>query len=192
MKAIREVAESLGLSDSDWEPYGSYKAKLTHEGIDRPATRPPGKLVLVTAMTPTPAGEGKTTTSLGLAQGLWRLGKRSVACLREPSLGPVFGVKGGGTGGGHSQMEPSDDINLHFNGDIHAVTAANNLLAAAIDNSIFQGNPTSLDSRRISWQRCLDVNDRSLRHVIWAWVDPTRGCHGRAALASPPPPKSWP
>ena len=101
MKPIREVAESVGLSDSDWEPYGRYKAKLTQEGIDRPSTRPPGRLVLVTAMTPTPAGEGKTTTSLGLAQGLWRLGKRSVACLREPSLGPVFGVKGGGTGGGH-------------------------------------------------------------------------------------------
>jgi len=175
LKPIAEVAESLGLTDSDWEPYGRYKAKLTQQGIDRPADRPPAKLVLVTAMTPTPAGEGKTTTSLGLAQGLWRLGKRSVACLREPSLGPVFGVKGGGTGGGRSQMEPADDINLHFNGDIHAVTAANNLLAAAIDNSLFQGNPTGLDSRRITWQRCLDVNDRSLRHLVLGLGGPFEG-----------------
>jgi formate--tetrahydrofolate ligase len=166
MKPIQEVAASLGLSDADWEPYGRYKGKLTQEGINRDSDRPPAKLVLVTAMTPTPAGEGKTTTSLGLAQGLWRIGKRSVACLREPSLGPVFGVKGGGTGGGKSEMVPADDINLHFNGDIHAVTAANNLLAAAIDNSIFQGNPSDLDPRRITWQRCLDVNDRSLRNIV--------------------------
>jgi formate--tetrahydrofolate ligase len=175
MKPISEVAASLGLSDSDWEPYGRYKAKLTQEGIDKPSSRPPAKLVLVTAMTPTPAGEGKTTTSLGLAQGLWRIGKRSVACLREPSLGPVFGVKGGGTGGGKSQMEPADDINLHFNGDIHAVTAANNLLAAAIDNSLFQGNPTGLDPRRVTWQRCLDVNDRSLRHIVLGLGGPYEG-----------------
>jgi formate--tetrahydrofolate ligase len=175
MKPISEVAASLGLSESDWEPYGRYKAKLTQEGIDKPPSRPPAKLVLVTAMTPTPAGEGKTTTSLGLAQGLWRIGKRSVACLREPSLGPVFGVKGGGTGGGKSQMEPADDINLHFNGDIHAVTAANNLLAAAIDNSIFQGNPTGLDPRRVTWQRCLDVNDRSLRHIVLGLGGPYEG-----------------
>ena len=166
MKPIEEVAASLGLLDSDWEPFGRYKAKLTQSGLDRPSGRPPAKLVLVTAMTPTPAGEGKTTTTIGLAQGLWRLGKRSVACLREPSLGPVFGVKGGGTGGGRSEMIPADDINLHFNGDIHAVGAANNLLAAVIDNSLFQGNPTGLDSRRITWARCLDVNDRSLRNVI--------------------------
>jgi formate--tetrahydrofolate ligase len=175
MKPIAEIAESLGLSDADWEPYGRYKAKLTQEGINRPSDRPPAKLVLVTAMTPTPAGEGKTTTSLGLAQGLWRLGKRSVACLREPSLGPVFGVKGGGTGGGHSEMVPADDINLHFNGDIHAVTAANNLLAAAIDNSLFQGNPTGLDARRVTWQRCLDVNDRSLRHLVLGIGGPFEG-----------------
>jgi formate--tetrahydrofolate ligase len=175
MKPISEVAGSLDLSDSDWEPFGRYKAKLTQAGIDKPSSRPAAKLVLVTAMTPTPAGEGKTTTSLGLAQGLWRLGKRSVACLREPSLGPVFGVKGGGTGGGKSQMEPADDINLHFNGDIHAITAANNLLAAAIDNSLFQGNPTGLDSRRVTWQRCLDVNDRSLRHVLLGLGGPFEG-----------------
>ncbi len=175
MKPIQEVAASLGLTDADWEPYGRYKGKLTREGIERPADRPPAKLVLVTAMTPTPAGEGKTTTSLGLAQGLWRIGRRSVACLREPSLGPVFGVKGGGTGGGKSEMVPSDDINLHFNGDIHAVTAANNLLAAAIDNSLFQGNPTGLDPRRITWQRCLDVNDRSLRHIVLGLGGPFEG-----------------
>jgi formate--tetrahydrofolate ligase len=175
MKPIQEVAASLGLSDADWEPYGRYKGKLTREGIERPSDRPPAKLVLVTAMTPTPAGEGKTTTSLGLAQGLWRIGKRSVACLREPSLGPVFGVKGGGTGGGKSEMVPADDINLHFNGDIHAVTAANNLLAAAIDNSLFQGNPTGLDPRRITWQRCLDVNDRSLRHIVLGLGGPFEG-----------------
>ena len=175
MKAIEEVAASLGLRNEDWEPYGRYKAKLTQEGIDRPGERPPAKLVLVTAMTPTPAGEGKTTTSIGLAQGLWRTGKRSVVCLREPSLGPVFGVKGGGTGGGRSEMVPADDINLHFNGDIHAVTAANNLLAAAIDNSLFQGNPNGLDARRVSWQRCLDVNDRSLRNVILGLGSPADG-----------------
>jgi formate--tetrahydrofolate ligase len=175
VKPIEEVAASLGLRDEDWEPYGRYKAKLTHAGIDRPAERPPAKLVLVTAMTPTPAGEGKTTTSIGLAQGLWRAGKRSVVCLREPSLGPVFGVKGGGTGGGRSEMLPADDINLHFNGDIHAVTAANNLLAAAIDNSLFQGNPSGLDARRVSWQRCLDVNDRSLRNVILGLGGPADG-----------------
>jgi formate--tetrahydrofolate ligase len=175
LKPINEVAASLGLADDDWEPYGRYKAKLTQHGIDRPGDKPPAKLVLVTAMTPTPAGEGKTTTSLGLAQGLWRIGVRSVACLREPSLGPVFGVKGGGTGGGMSQMVPADDINLHFNGDIHAVTAANNLLAAAIDNSIFQGNPTGLDPRRITWQRCLDVNDRSLRHIVMGLGGPYEG-----------------
>jgi formate--tetrahydrofolate ligase len=175
MKPIQEVAASLGLADADWEPYGRYKGKLTREGIERSFDRPPAKLVLVTAMTPTPAGEGKTTTSLGLAQGLWRIGKRSVACLREPSLGPVFGVKGGGTGGGKSEMVPADDINLHFNGDIHAVTAANNLLAAAIDNSLFQGNPAGLDPRRITWQRCLDVNDRSLRHIVLGLGGPFEG-----------------
>lgn len=183
MKPIAEVAASLGLTDADWEPYGRYKAKLTQTGINRPAERPPAKLVLVTAMTPTPAGEGKTTTSLGLAQGLWRIGKRSIACLREPSLGPVFGVKGGGTGGGRSEMVPADDINLHLNGDIHAVTAANNLLAAAIDNSLFQGNPTGLDPRRITWQRCLDVNDRSLRHIVLGLGGPFEGVPREASFA---------
>lgn len=175
MKPIEEVAGALGLGDTDWEPYGRYKAKLTQAGIERQVDRPAAKLVLVTAMTPTPAGEGKTTTSLGLAQGLWRTGKRSVVCLREPSLGPVFGVKGGGAGGGRSEMVPADDINLHFNGDIHAVTAANNLLAAAVDNSLFQGNPTGLDSRRVTWQRCLDVNDRALRNVIVGLGGPADG-----------------
>ena len=159
---IPDIAAELGLSEGQWEPYGRYKAKIT--GV--PQTGKQGRLVLVTAMTPTPAGEGKTTVSVGLADGLRRLGKKSVLCLREPSLGPVFGVKGGAAGGGYAQVAPMEELNLHFTGDIHAVTAANNLLSAAIDNHLQQGNALDIDSRRITWKRCIDMNDRALRETV--------------------------
>ncbi|MDR3207111.1 MAG: formate--tetrahydrofolate ligase [Oscillospiraceae bacterium] len=163
---IEEIARGLGLAAEDWEPYGRYKAKLTHGLCARTADRPAGRLVLVTAISPTPAGEGKTTTSIGLADALRRLGHKAVLALREPSLGPVFGVKGGAAGGGYAQLTPMEDINLHFTGDIHAVTAANNLLSALIDNHLQQGNALGLDPRRITWRRCLDMNDRALRHAV--------------------------
>lgn len=166
MRRIVDVAAELGLSEADLELYGQSKAKLTSEALARLADAPPGKLVLVTGMTPTTAGEGKTTTAIGLTQALRTGGARATVALREPSMGPVFGIKGGGTGGGRSIIEPSDDINLHFTGDLHAVTAANNLLAAAIDNSIFHGNPHGIDPRRISWRRCIDMNDRALRGAV--------------------------
>ena len=166
MRRIVDVAEELGLSEGDLELYGASKAKLTPEALSRLRDAPQGKLVLVTGMTPTTAGEGKTTTAIGLTQALRAGGAGATVALREPSMGPVFGIKGGGTGGGRSIIEPSDDINLHFTGDLHAVTAANNLLAAAIDNSIFHGNPHSIDPRRISWRRCIDMNDRALRGAV--------------------------
>ncbi len=166
MRPIVEVAADLGLGEDDLDLYGRYKAKLTSDALERLASRPQGDLVLVTGMTPTTAGEGKTTTALGLTQALRKSGASAVVALREPSMGPVFGIKGGGTGGGGSQVLPADDINLHFTGDLHAVTAANNLLAAAIDNSLFHGNPLGLDARRITWRRCLDMNDRALRGAV--------------------------
>ena len=166
---ITEIAATVGLTPDDLEPYGRYKAKVTREALmqrlDEPTARR-GKLVLVTAITPTPAGEGKTTTSIGLAQGLNRIGVACVAALREPSLGPVFGQKGGATGGGWSQVIPMEDINLHFTGDIHAITAANNLLAALIDNHLQSGNALHLEPRSVTWKRCLDMNDRALRNLI--------------------------
>jgi formate--tetrahydrofolate ligase len=163
-RPILEVARDLGIAEADLEPFGRDKAKIRLEALGH-AGRPPGKLILVSAITPTPAGEGKTTTSIGLAQGLARLGRRPVLALRQPSMGPVFGRKGGATGGGRSQVEPSEVINLQFTGDFHAVTAAHNLLAAAIDNRLHFGE-TALDARRVTWKRCLDVNDRSLREVV--------------------------
>lgn len=166
MRPIVEVAEELGLGERDLDLYGRYQAKLTPEALTRLRGRPQGDLVLVTGMTPTTAGEGKTTTAIGLTQALKQSGANAAAALREPSMGPVFGIKGGGTGGGRSQVLPADNINLHFTGDLHAVTAANNLLAAAIDNSLFHGNPLGLDSRRITWRRCLDMNDRALRGAV--------------------------
>ena len=166
MRPIVDVAADLGLGEDDLDLYGRYKAKLTPEALERLAARPQGDLVLVTGMTPTTAGEGKTTTALGLTQALRQSGANAVVALREPSMGPVFGIKGGGTGGGGSQVLPADDINLHFTGDLHAVTAANNLLAAAIDNSLFHGNALGLDARRITWRRCLDMNDRALRGAV--------------------------
>ncbi len=166
MRRIVDVAEELGLSEDDLELYGHSKAKLTPDALARLTAAPQGKLVLVTGITPTTAGEGKTTTAIGLTQALRAAGARATVALREPSMGPVFGIKGGGTGGGRATIEPSDDINLHFTGDLHAVTAANNLLAAAIDNSIFHGNPQAIDPRRISWRRCIDMNDRALRGAV--------------------------
>src|SRR6059036_2213376 len=166
LQPIQAIGETLGLNGSDLELYGSYKAKIRWEAIERASARSDGALVLVTAMTPTPAGEGKSTTTIGLADGLRRLGKRSIVAMREPSLGPVFGVKGGGTGGGHTQVAPMEDINLHFTGDMHAIGAAHNLLAAMLDNHLTQGNPLNLDSRRIVWRRVMDMNDRALRRLV--------------------------
>lgn len=166
MQPIKEIAEKLGIAEDDLEYYGKYKAKISPRLWDDIKDRPNGKLVLVTAITPTPAGEGKTTTSIGLAQALAKLGHKSALALREPSLGPVFGIKGGATGGGYSQVVPMEDINIHFTGDFHAITSANNLLAAMIDNSIQQGNPLGIDPRQIVWKRVLDMNDRALRHVV--------------------------
>ena len=164
MLPIAKVAEKLGLTDEDLIPYGRYKAKINHKLIH--SDRPDGKLILMTAISPTPAGEGKTTTSVGLADALNAIGKKTMLCLREPSLGPVFGIKGGAAGGGYAQVVPMEDINLHFTGDIHAIGTANNLLAAMIDNSIQQGNPLNIDPRRIAWKRCMDMNDRQLRFIV--------------------------
>ena len=164
LRPIAEIAAGLGLDDADVIPYGRYKAKINHRLAEQ--GRRQGKLILVTAISPTPAGEGKTTTSVGLADALCALGKKTMLCLREPSLGPVFGIKGGAAGGGYAQVVPMEDINLHFTGDIHAIGTANNLLAAMIDNSIQQGNPLHIDPRRITWKRCMDMNDRQLRFIV--------------------------
>lgn len=166
MKPVAEIAKEWGILDDELEAYGKYKAKISLEIFERLKDKKDGKLVLVTAINPTPAGEGKSTTSVGLGQALNRIGKRAVIALREPSLGPVFGVKGGAAGGGYSQVVPMEDINLHFTGDMHAITAANNLLSAAIDNHIHQGNVLNIDSRQIVWKRVLDMNDRALRDVV--------------------------
>ena len=165
LRPIAEIAESIGIRADHLEPYGKYKAKIGRAALDAVKNNPDGKLILVTAINPTPAGEGKTTTSVGLADALHRRGKRTIVALREPSLGPCFGMKGGAAGGGYAQVVPMEDINLHFTGDFHAVTTAHNLLAALIDNHIQQGNALDLDVRRIVWKRVLDVNDRALRHI---------------------------
>ncbi len=166
LRPIHEVAESLGLGAADLEPYGSDKAKIRWEAVERFRDRPAGALVFVTAMTPTPAGEGKSTTTIGLADGLRRLGKRAVVALREPSLGPVFGAKGGAAGGGYAQLVPMEDLNLHFTGDIHAIGAANNLLAAMLEAHILHGNELGIDPLTVSWRRCVDMNDRALRSIV--------------------------
>ena len=166
MLPIEQIAENIGIDRDELELYGKYKAKVDYTRLSRLNERPDGKLILVTAITPTPAGEGKTTTTVGLGDALSRIGKKTMIALREPSMGPVFGVKGGAAGGGYAQVIPMEDINLHFTGDMHAVGAANNLLAAMIDNHIFQGNALGLDTRRISWRRCVDMNDRQLRSII--------------------------
>ncbi len=165
MRPIQEIAEKLNLPDEALEAYGRYKAKVSLDVLKQDP-RPDGKLVLVTAITPTPAGEGKTTTTIGLADGLRRIGKASVCALREPSLGPVFGIKGGAAGGGYAQVVPMEDINLHFTGDFHAIGAANNLLAAMLDNHIQQGNALHIDPRKVTWKRCVDMNDRQLRQIV--------------------------
>ena len=165
---IEEIAARVGLTPEEIEPYGRYKAKISLSVLERMASAPDGKLVCVTAMTPTPPGEGKTTTLVGLTQGLGHIGRKPVACLREPSLGPVFGVKGGAAGGGYAQVVPMEDLNLHFTGDIHAISAANNLLAALLDSSIHHGNPHRIDALRIGWRRAIDMNDRALRNIIVA------------------------
>ncbi|MBQ1918974.1 MAG: formate--tetrahydrofolate ligase, partial [Schwartzia sp.] len=166
IQPITEIAEKLGLTADEIEQYGKYKAKITLDAWNRVKDRPNGKLVLVTAINPTPAGEGKTTTSVGLADAFHEMGKNTAVALREPSLGPCFGLKGGAAGGGYAQVVPMEDINLHFTGDFHAITTAHNLLAAVIDNHIQQGNALDIDVRRIVWKRVLDLNDRALRHVV--------------------------
>ena len=165
MQPITEVAKTAGIDEKYLEQYGKYKAKVDYS-ILKEETHTQGKLVLVTAINPTPAGEGKTTTTVGLADGMRKLGKNVLVALREPSLGPVFGVKGGAAGGGYAQVVPMEDINLHFTGDFHAIGAANNLLAAMLDNHIYQGNRLNIDPRRITWRRCVDMNDRQLRFVV--------------------------
>ena len=165
-KHIREIAAAAGVDEKYLEQYGSYKAKVDYRMLKDLADKPDGKLILVTAITPTPAGEGKTTTSVGLADGMKKIGKNVIVALREPSLGPVFGIKGGAAGGGYAQVVPMEDINLHFTGDFHAIGAANNLLAAMLDNHIQQGNALGIDVKRITWKRCVDMNDRQLRNVI--------------------------
>ncbi len=166
MEPITEVAKRLDITEDELELYGKYKAKITDEYLEEIKDRPDGKLVLVTAINPTPAGEGKTTTSVGLGQAFGKLGKKAIIALREPSLGPCFGVKGGAAGGGYAQVVPMEDLNLHFTGDFHAITSANNLLAALLDNHIQQGNELNIDTRSVVWKRCLDMNDRVLRNVV--------------------------
>ena len=163
---IKEVAKKIGINEDDLEFYGKYKAKLSQKFIDGLQNRKDGKLVLVSAINPTPAGEGKTTTTIGLNEALCQLGKKSIVALREPSLGPCFGIKGGATGGGYSQVIPMEDINLHFTGDFHAITTAHNLLSAMIDNHIYHGNELDIDTNNIKWKRVLDLNDRSLRNIV--------------------------
>lgn len=166
MLPIKDVAASIGIQEDDLELYGKYKAKISDELIERSKNNPDGKLILVTAINPTPAGEGKTTTSVGLGEAFGKLGKKALIALREPSLGPCFGIKGGAAGGGYAQVVPMEDLNLHFTGDFHAITSANNLLAALLDNHIQQGNELGIDPRQIVWKRCMDMNDRVLRNVV--------------------------
>ena len=165
MEPIDDVAKAAGIDERYLEHYGKYKAKIDLSLL-KESSKPDGKLILVTAITPTPAGEGKTTTTIGLADGLRKIGKKSIVALREPSLGPVFGIKGGAAGGGYAQVVPMEDINLHFTGDFHAIGAANNLLAAMLDNHIQQGNELGIDPKKITWKRCVDMNDRQLRYIV--------------------------
>src|SRR6202051_507708 len=166
-RPIMDIArEQLGIAPENLEPYGHYKAKLSMDFVKSLQSKPNGKLILVSAITPTPAGEGKTTTTVGLTDALNHIGKKAMLCLREPSLGPSFGMKGGAAGGGYAQVVPMEDINLHFTGDFHAITSANNLLAALLDNHIYWGNPLNIDQRRVMWRRVMDINDRALRQIV--------------------------
>jgi len=182
LQPIHAIAENLGLSAADVELYGAYKAKVRMEAIERLREGPDGALVLVTAMTPTPAGEGKSTTTVGLGDAFRRLGKRAIVAIREPSLGPCFGIKGGAAGGGRAQVVPMEDINLHFTGDFHAISAAHNLLAAVLDNHLFHGNALGIDPRRASWKRVLDMNDRALRHIVLGLGGPVNGVPRESGL----------
>src|SRR3989338_3723738 len=176
LQRITKVAkDQLGIDDEHLEPYGHFKAKISLDYVNSLANRPDGKLILVTAISPTPAGEGKTTTTVGLGDALNRIGKKASICLREPSLGPVFGMKGGAAGGGYAQVAPMEDINLHFTGDFHAIALANNLLAAMIDNHIHHGNELGFDLRRIAWKRVVDMNDRALREIVVSLGGPGNG-----------------
>jgi formate--tetrahydrofolate ligase len=200
LQPIGDVADTLGIPDDALFRYGPHKAKVSLDFIKAQADRPDGKLILVTAITPTPAGEGKTTTTVGLGDALNRIGKRATICLREPSLGPCFGMKGGAAGGGYAQVVPMEDINLHFTGDFHAIGTAHNLLSALLDNHIYWGNEAGLDGRRVAWRRVVDMNDRSLRRitsslggvangfprVAWPTAFP-----GKTVSTSPWPPRSW-
>ena len=192
MEPITEVAKRLDIDADDLELYGKYKAKVSFDLWEKVKDNEDGKLILVTAITPTPAGEGKTTTSVGLAQALAKLGKKVTLALREPSLGPVFGVKGGAAGGGYSQVVPMEDINIHFTGDFHAITSAHNLLAAMLDNSVQQGNPLNIDPRRIVFKRVLDMNEpRAPQHSHRPSAARSTACRARTASTSQSPPRSW-
>ena len=175
MQRITQVAQRIGIPEDALEPYGHYKAKISLEYLDSLKGRHDGKLILVTAISPTPAGEGKTTTTVGLGDALNRIGKKTMICLREPSLGPVFGLKGGAAGGGHAQIVPMEDINLHFTGDFNAIAAAHNLLSALIDNHIHHGNELRIDQRLITWKRVVDMNDRALRKIVVGMGGPANG-----------------
>ena len=166
LERIRDIAQKLAVDEEDLIYYGDYKAKVDYRLIKKLTHKEDGKVILVTAINPTPAGEGKTTVAIGLSDALQKLGKLAAVCLREPSLGPVFGIKGGAAGGGYAQVVPMEDINLHFTGDIHAIGAANNLLAAALDNHIYHGNSLQIDPRKITWRRAVDMNDRQLRYIV--------------------------
>ena len=192
MKPIMEIGKKLGIPEKDLIPYGHTKAKVSLDYIDSLAKKKNGKLILVTAISPTPAGEGKTTTTVGLGDALNRVGKKAMICLREPSLGPCFGMKGGAAGGGYAQIVPMEDINLHFTGDFHAITSAHNLLSAMIDNHVYWGNELGIDTRRVAWRRVMDMNDRALRaDRLFAWAASPMAFRARTASTSPSPPKSW-
>jgi formate--tetrahydrofolate ligase len=192
MQRVSKIArERLGIAEEHLEPFGHYKAKVSLPHLDSLPERSGSKLILVTAINPTPAGEGKTTTTVGLGDALNHIGKKAVICLREPSLGPVFGVKGGAAGGGYAQVVPMEDINLHFTGDFSAIALANNLLAAMIDNHIHHGNELGIDVRRIAWKRVVDMNDRALREIVARWVGRATAIRDRTVSTSWWPRKSW-
>ena len=189
LKPIAEIAARIGAPESALHPVGRWIAKLEYDFLGQLAGRPDGKLILVTAISPTPAGEGKTTTTIGLGDALNRIGRKTIICLREPSLGPCFGMKGGATGGGYSQVAPMDQINLHFTGDFHAITSAHNLLAAMVDNHMYWGNALKLDQRRIDWRRTIDMNDRALREIVVGLGGPEMAFRARTVSTLPSPRK---